>query len=460
MPIDLERVHREAAYARKALREHPDWLVNGRYGVSVSANVAGVAAEGVMQEGLQKAAAVETIRTVGVATDDGMGVFTGGSAPVWAQYAVFEGPVDERTCPLCGLLIGHQVKVGSSEYYAYYAPLHINCLVPAQGVLFTPDGYTTIECVRPGDRVIGHDGERHEVTAVMRRHYAGEVIVIEAGGRRLQATPEHPVLTQRGWVLAGELTEDDEVMVWDTAASFMPAKITSLRRVPYHGEVYNLSVEGVESFVAQGIAVHNCRHWYAYHEEKVKDAPDFETPDPKVLKRYGHFVTDKEKYKELRVPATPSGRSFIFRRVKNPDTGEIESKIEWLKQPEMPVSNDAKVVLRELAEKPKVIPAEAWEAASRGPIAELQRAGYVRIESTLGEAQTMRVAKDTVGEVETFLRQSYAGAKVARVEQAGTLDLGGGRVVPQWEVTYQEANAKRVSLNRWGKLAAQVAGEE
>ena len=42
---------------------------------------------------------------------------------------------------------------------------------------------------------------------------AEEVIVIEVDGGRLELTPEHPVMTKnRGWVEAGDLTLDDEVL--------------------------------------------------------------------------------------------------------------------------------------------------------------------------------------------------------------------------------------------------------
>lgn len=55
------------------------------------------------------------------------------------------------------------------------------------------------------------DGPPSEVA--MRRWYEGEVVVIRvADGQELTITPNHPVLTTRGWVPAGELNEVDQVL--------------------------------------------------------------------------------------------------------------------------------------------------------------------------------------------------------------------------------------------------------
>lgn len=50
------------------------------------------------------------------------------------------------------------------------------------------------------------------VTAAMVRPYRGEIIeMVTSGGHKLSATPDHPVLTERGWVLAGLLDPSDKV---------------------------------------------------------------------------------------------------------------------------------------------------------------------------------------------------------------------------------------------------------
>lgn len=64
------------------------------------------------------------------------------------------------------------------------------------------------ECL-PGDTVV--DGAR--ATAVYRRPYSGQwVEVVTESDRKISGTPNHPVLTQRGWVGLGQLTETDRLI--------------------------------------------------------------------------------------------------------------------------------------------------------------------------------------------------------------------------------------------------------
>lgn len=51
------------------------------------------------------------------------------------------------------------------------------------------------------------------IRAAYRREYSGEIIVIRtAGGHELTVTPNHPILTDKGWVAAGLLAEGDNVI--------------------------------------------------------------------------------------------------------------------------------------------------------------------------------------------------------------------------------------------------------
>lgn len=64
------------------------------------------------------------------------------------------------------------------------------------------------ECL-PGDALI--DGA--QLTAAYRRWYEGDwVTVITKQGHRISGTPNHPVLTTRGWIGLGELLEEDRLL--------------------------------------------------------------------------------------------------------------------------------------------------------------------------------------------------------------------------------------------------------
>lgn len=100
----------------------------------------------------------------------------------WAFHATMDG----RTSITCASLNGKVFPVGKGPI----PPLHINCL--------------------PGDsRVLSRCG----ISGASKRWFDGELIVINtATGRKLSCTPNHPVLTGRGWVAAQSIDLADEVI--------------------------------------------------------------------------------------------------------------------------------------------------------------------------------------------------------------------------------------------------------
>jgi SPP1 gp7 family putative phage head morphogenesis protein len=91
--------------------------------------------------------------------------------------------LDENTCPACAAMNGtiHELSEGLHS--------HPNCF-PAGTVV-------------SGPAAVG-------ATA---RHYEGEVVVLHfASGDELTVTPNHPILTARGWVAAGEIHEGCDVI--------------------------------------------------------------------------------------------------------------------------------------------------------------------------------------------------------------------------------------------------------
>jgi hypothetical protein len=71
----------------------------------------------------------------------------------------------------------------------------------------TVTGLMGINCVLGDTRVSGP-----RISAGYRRKYSGEVVIIHtASGHELSVTPNHPILTENGWVAAGLLTKGDKV---------------------------------------------------------------------------------------------------------------------------------------------------------------------------------------------------------------------------------------------------------
>lgn len=103
--------------------------------------------------------------------------------------------LDSRTCAICG---ERDRKVIPREEYRpgeTVPPFHPNCVLP-DTVIASPDG-----------------------EAIMKSNYSGEIVEFTtAKGRRLSVTPNHIMLTSRGWVRAKNLIQGDQVIYycgWD-----------------------------------------------------------------------------------------------------------------------------------------------------------------------------------------------------------------------------------------------------
>lgn len=79
----------------------------------------------------------------------------------------------------------------------------------------TDQGLKPIADLQIGDRVLTRKGSYEPVTQLSRRAYDGELLRIKVKliGTTLEVTPEHPILTDHGWVKAGELTVGDKLAI-------------------------------------------------------------------------------------------------------------------------------------------------------------------------------------------------------------------------------------------------------
>ena len=70
--------------------------------------------------------------------------------------------------------------------------------VPGNTPIICNDGLKNIESIKEGEKVLGADGNFHNVIKTFRRNYSGEVVNIKPIGLPLiKITPEHPVLVSR-----------------------------------------------------------------------------------------------------------------------------------------------------------------------------------------------------------------------------------------------------------------------
>ena len=126
----------------------------------------------------------------------------------------------------------------------WYPPNGFNCFPPGTRIS-TPGGWRSIENICVQDRVIGGGGQEKCVTAVHMNRFDGEMIGLIFEGGRINATPNHRVLTMRGWVRA-DLIQTGDILVQTAETPLEDALV---------GDVYHADSKGRNrsmAFPAQG----------------------------------------------------------------------------------------------------------------------------------------------------------------------------------------------------------------
>lgn len=84
--------------------------------------------------------------------------------------------------------------------------------------------------------------------------------------KKLTATPDHRILTRRGWVQASEIKSGEKVFVQDGSGEPIEEKVTSIAKGKITS-VYDITEPLTHSFIANGIIVHNCGEVLLYPNE-------------------------------------------------------------------------------------------------------------------------------------------------------------------------------------------------
>lgn len=115
----------------------------------------------------------------------------------------------------------------------------------------TPSGLVNIETIKEGDIVLDVHGERVRVIAIMKTEVEELVCLRGSSGFDTGVTPEHPFfsLDMSTTVEAATLKPGDRLPLGNV--------ITATHRERGKFTVYNLSVDGSNTFIADGYAVHN-----------------------------------------------------------------------------------------------------------------------------------------------------------------------------------------------------------
>lgn len=119
--------------------------------------------------------------------------------------------LDERTTETCEGLNGQTFAVKDAEVGVNMPPMHPNCVL-GDSIVFAPDAEKLI-----------------------RSDYSGQIFKISTSdGRSLSVTPNHIMLTKRGWVRAKNLVKGDKViryLGWGEIAKVRPADYNGIPTV-------------------------------------------------------------------------------------------------------------------------------------------------------------------------------------------------------------------------------------
>ena len=130
---------------------------------------------------------------------------------------------------------------------------------PAGTNIATPHGPVPIETLASGDEVLSVDNDGHTVRTTVRVLFISKspVMQVRMGDEVLAATEEHPVAIGRGrFRQAGELQPGDRILKWKDGR--LVARKVHVISDPAGDElVFNLQVDEPNTFIAEGIVVHN-----------------------------------------------------------------------------------------------------------------------------------------------------------------------------------------------------------
>ncbi|MCC6298887.1 MAG: adenosylcobalamin-dependent ribonucleoside-diphosphate reductase [Anaerolineales bacterium] len=139
--------------------------------------------------------------------------------------AMWGGDIHQRAVEYYHLLSSKKFFPNSPTFTGAGTPLGQLAACFTSGMRVTTDlGVKQISELQIGDRVLTHEGRYRPVTELFQRAYDGELLNIKVRliGTTMEVTPEHPILTEKGWVKAGDLRVGDKVAIGTAKGKWSP----------------------------------------------------------------------------------------------------------------------------------------------------------------------------------------------------------------------------------------------
>ena len=115
-----------------------------------------------------------------------------------------------------------------------------------------------IEDLTMTDIIVTGDGKPSKISELKRR-YTDNTWYIKTDIAELYTTPEHPILTNDGFIEAKDIKPGDKLRVFNTDNKLDTCEVIISNPLEEGYDVYNLTIEYVShTYIANGIIVHNC----------------------------------------------------------------------------------------------------------------------------------------------------------------------------------------------------------
>ena len=158
----------------------------------------------------------------------------------------------------------------SQRERSYGSGGNTGCFVAGSQVLMADFTIKSIESVVIGDLVISKTGKANKVIKL--HHHPMEDRWLFKVNESMEMTDSHPILTTQGWkslnpektreihpdlVIAGKLNLGDSVRKYDNFQQFYVEEVASLAKRKTLIPVFNLDVDGDDTFIVDNFVVHN-----------------------------------------------------------------------------------------------------------------------------------------------------------------------------------------------------------
>lgn len=156
----------------------------------------------------------------------------------------------------------------------------LGCLAEDTQVHMADGCIKDIRNIRAGDRIAG-DGGSVAVSDVITGYEATLIHIQTEGGNVLEATANHPIVTEAGMKQIGELTAEDRVKTDDGSYQ----KVTDTYQIEYNRRVYNIYAGG-SRIICNGLVVGDFEEQNRIAAKKEGNKPSQELLDEmEMLKR-------------------------------------------------------------------------------------------------------------------------------------------------------------------------------